>query len=196
VLVALGRTHLYEGHGLAPVVRLVRAAGACGARTALLTNANGSLRRDWSLGQAVLVADHLNLTGTSPLEGATFVDLTDAWSPRLRDLARSLDPSLEEGVYAWLRGPHYETWAEAEWLRRVGADMLGMSTVPEAIAAREWGMEVLGLSTVTALEGPGTSPDTTTPSGIDPSDVVAIAERTAARLGPLLVELVRKGARA
>ena len=191
VLVALGRTHLYEGPGLAPVVRLVRAAGECGAGTALLTNANGSLRRDWSLGQAVLVADHLNLTGTSPLEGATFVDLTDAWSPRLRELARGLDPSLDEGVYAWLRGPHYETWAEAEWLRRVGADMLGMSTVPEAIAAREWGMEVLGLSTVTAIQGPGTATE-----GIDPSEVVAVAERTAARLGPLLVELVRKGVRA
>jgi purine-nucleoside phosphorylase len=195
-LVLLGRTHLYEGHGLRPVVAAVRAAAAAGARLALLTNANGSLRDDWDVGRAVLVSDHLNQTGTSPLEGATFVDLTDAWSPRLRALARTLDPGLDEGVYAWLRGPHYETWAEAEWLRRVGADMLGMSTVPEAIAAREWGMEVLGLSTVTAIEGPGDSGATGgTASGIDPSEVVAVAERTAARLGPLLVDLVRKGAR-
>jgi purine-nucleoside phosphorylase len=185
-LVLLGRTHLYEEHGLRPVVHSVRTAAAAGARTVVLTNANGSLRADWEVGQAVLVGDHLNLTGTSPVEGAVFVDLTDAWSERLRTLARQIDPSLDEGVYAWLRGPHYETWAEAEWLRRVGADMLGMSTVPEAITARECGLEVVGLSTVTAIEG--------TVSGIDPTEVVAVAERTAARLGPVLVELVRRSA--
>ena len=185
-LVLLGRTHLYEGHGLRPVVHGIRTAHAAGVRLAVLTNANGSLRGDWELGRPVLVSDHLNVTGTSPLEGPRFVDLTDAWSPRLRALARELDPSLAEGVYAWLRGPHYETWAEAEWLRRVGADLLGMSTVPEAIAAREWRMELVGISTVTAIEG--------TPSGIDPGEVVAIAERTASRCGPLLTELVTKGA--
>ena len=152
-LACLGRTHLYEGHGLVPVVHGVRTAYRAGVRTVVLTNANGSLRDDWELGRPVLVADHLNVTGTSPLEGARFVDLTDAWSPRLRAVARAFDPSLAEGVYAWLRGPHYETWAEAAWLRRVGADMLGMSTVPEAIAAREWKMEVVGISTVTAVEG-------------------------------------------
>lgn len=185
-LVLLGRTHLYEGHGLRPVVHGIRTAHAAGVRLAVLTNANGSLRGDWELGRPVLVSDHLNVTGTSPLEGPRFVDLTDAWSPRLRALARELDPSLAEGVYAWLRGPQYETWAEAEWLRRVGADLLGMSTVPEAIAAREWRMELVGISTVTAIEG--------TPSGIDPDEVVAIAERTASRCGPLLAELVTKGA--
>ncbi len=184
-LVLLGRTHLYEGHGLDPVVHGIRTAAAAGARIAVLTNANGSLRDDWSLGQPVLVADHLNLTGTSPLQGPRFVDLTDAWSARLRALARELDPALAEGVYAWLRGPHYETLAEATWLRRVGADLVGMSTVPEAIAARECRMEVVGLSTVTAIEG--------TPSGIDPAEVVAIAERTAAARGPLLAELVERG---
>jgi purine-nucleoside phosphorylase len=185
-LVLLGRTHLYEGHGLRPVVHGVRTAHAAGVRVAVLTNANGSLRDDWELGQPVLVSDHLNVTGTSPLDGARFVDLTDAWATRLRALARELDPSLGEGVYAWLRGPHYETWAEAAWLRAVGADMLGMSTVPEAIAARELGIEVLGLSTVTAIEGVA--------SGIDPSEVVVIAERTASRYGPLLAELVTRGA--
>ncbi|MGZ4426884.1 MAG: purine-nucleoside phosphorylase [Nocardioidaceae bacterium] len=188
-LVYVGRSHLYEGHGLRPVVHPVRTAAAAGVRLALLTNANGALRGDWPLGTPVLVADHLNLTAASPLEGPRFVDLTDAWSPRLRGLARRLDPALPEGVYAWLRGPHYETWAEAEWVRRVGADMLGMSTVPEALAARELGVELLGISTVTAVEGPG-NPD----SGIDPSAVVAVAEQTAERLGPLLAELVRKGA--
>ena len=114
-----------------------------------------------------------------------FVDLTDCWSPRLRALARELDPSLAEAVYAWLRGPHYETCAEAEWVRRIGADVLGMSTVPEAIAARECGIEVLGLSTVTAVEGDD--------AGIDPSEVVVVAEAAAARIGPLLADLVRRG---
>jgi purine-nucleoside phosphorylase len=185
-LVYLGRTHLYEGHGLEPVVHGIRTAAAAGVRTAVLTNANGSLRADWELGRPVLVADHLTMTATSPLAGPRFTDLTDAWSPRLRDLARRLDPSLAEGVYAWLRGPHYETWAEAEWLRRLGADVLGMSTVPEAVAAREAGIEVVGLSTVTAVEGVA--------SGIDPAEVVAVAERTAAAYGPLLGRLVAEGA--
>jgi purine-nucleoside phosphorylase len=184
-LVLSGRTHLYEGHGLRPVVHGIRAAAAAGATLALLTNANGSLRGDLAVGRVVLVRDHLNLTGTSPVEGAHFVDLTDCWSRRLRALARELDPSLVEATYAWLPGPHYETLAEAEWVRRVGGDVLGMSTVPEAVAGRESGLEVLGLSTVTAVEGQD--------SGIDPGEVVAVAERTAARMGPLLADLVRKG---
>lgn len=184
-LVLSGRTHLYEGHGLRPVVHGIRTAAAAGCTLAVLTNANGSLRGDLAIGQAVLVRDHLNLTGTSPIEGATFVDLTDCWSRRLRALARELDPELVEATYAWLPGPHYETLAEAEWVRRIGGDVLGMSTVPEAIAGRECGLEVLGLSTVTAVEGQD--------SGIDPSEVVAVAERTAGRMGPLLADLVRKG---
>jgi purine-nucleoside phosphorylase len=185
-LVLFGRTHLYEGLGLAPVVHGVRTAAAAGCRTALLTNANGSLRDDWEVGRAVLLRDHLNLTATSPIVGARFVDLTDCWSPRLRALARELDPTLAEAAYAWLPGPHYETLAEAEWVRRIGADVLGMSTVPEAIAARECGLEVLGLSTVTAIEGDD--------AGIDPGDVVAVAETTARRTGPLLADLLTKGA--
>ena len=186
-LVLAGRTHLYEGHGLDPVVHGVRTAAAAGCRLAVLTNANGSLRPDWDVGRVVLVRDHLNLTGTSPLSGARFVDLTDCWSARLRAVARDLEPSLPEGVYAWLPGPHFETWAEAEWVRRIGADVLGMSTVPEAIAARECGVEVVGLSTVTAVEGSET--------GIDPGEVVAVAEQSAARAGPLLAALVRRGTR-
>jgi len=185
-LVLSGRTHLYEGHGLRPVVHGVRAAAASGCTLAVLTNANGALRPDLTVGQAVLLRDHLNLTATSPVEGARFVDLTDCWSARLRALARDLDPSLVEAVYAWLPGPHYETWAEAEWVRRAGGDVLGMSTVPEAIAAREWGLEVLGVSTVTAVEGDD--------AGIDPSEVVAVAEATATRTGQLLADLVRRGA--
>ena len=184
-LVLLGRTHLYEGHGLDPVVHGVRTAAAAGCRIALLTNANGSLRPDWEIGRPILVRDHLNLTSASPLVGPSFVDLTDCWSARLRAIAVDLDPTLAEGVYAWLRGPHYETLAEAAFVRRIGGDMLGMSTVPEAIAARECGIEVVGLSTVTAIEGDD--------AGIDPSEVVSVAEATAARMGPLLAGLVRRG---
>ncbi len=184
VLLYLGRTHLYEGHGPAAVAHPVRTAAAAGARLAVLTNANGSLRDDVELGQPVLVRDHLNLAFGSPLEGPRFVDLTDAWSSRLRAVARRLDPDLREGVYALLGGPHYETWAEAGWLRRIGADLVGMSTVYEAIAAREWGVELVGLSTVTAIEG--------TDSGIDPDEVVRIAERSATRVAPMVVRLVEE----
>jgi purine-nucleoside phosphorylase len=185
VLLYLGRSHLYEGHGPSTVVHPVRVAAAAGVRLAVLTNANGSLRDDLGLGDAVLVRDHLNLAFGSPLEGPRFVDLTEAWSPRLRALAREERPGLPEGVYALLRGPHYETWAEASWLRRIGADLVGMSTVYEAIALREWDVELAGLSTVTAVEG--------TESGIDPDEVVAVAERTAGTLGPLLTRLVQRG---
>jgi purine-nucleoside phosphorylase len=184
-LVLFGRTHLYEGLGLGPVVHGIRTAAAAGCTTAVLTNANGSLRDDWEPGRVVLVRDHLNLTTTSPLAGPRFVDLTDCWSRRLRAYAQQLDPTLPEAVYAWLPGPHYETLAEAEWVRRSGADVLGMSTVPEAIVARECGIEVVGLSTVTAVEG--------SDDGIDPSEVVAVAEAAAARTGPLLADLVRRG---
>lgn len=187
VLLYLGRTHLYEGHGPAAVAHPIRTAAAAGVRLAVLTNANGSLRDDVELGRPVLIRDHLNLVMGSPLEGPRFVDLTDAWSRRLRAIARRLDPDLREGVYALLGGPHYETWAEAGWLRRIGADLVGMSTVYEAIAAREWDVELLGLSTVTAVEGAD--------AGIDPDDVVRIAERSAARVGPLLARLVEEGLR-
>jgi purine-nucleoside phosphorylase len=184
-LVLFGRTHLYEGLGLGAVVHAVRTAAAAGCTTAVLTNANGSLRPDWELGRVVLLRDHLNLTATSPLAGPHFVDLTDCWSRRLRGLARDLDPSLAEAVYAWLPGPHYETYAEAEWVRRSGADVLGMSTVPEAIVARACGLEVVGLSTVTAVEGDD--------AGIDPGEVVVVAEKAAERTGPLLADLLRRG---
>jgi purine-nucleoside phosphorylase len=185
VLLYLGRTHLYEGHGPAAVAHPIRTAAASGCRVAVLTNANGSLRDDLDLGRPVLIRDHINLAFGSPLEGPRFVDLTDAWSARLRRIACELDPDLGEGVYALLGGPQYETSAEAAWLRRIGADLVGMSTVYEAIAAREWDVELVGLSTVTAIEG--------TESGIDPEEVVAIAERTAVRTGPMLVRLVDRG---
>src|SRR4051794_7198503 len=145
VLLFLGRTHLYEGLGVDPVVHGIRTAAAAGVRTVVLTNAAGGLRPEHQrVGDPVLISDHLNLTGANPLTGATFLDLTEAYSARLRRLAHEIDPTLAEGVYAAFRGPTYETPAEIRMLRTMGADMIGMSTVLETIAAREAGAEVLG----------------------------------------------------
>jgi purine-nucleoside phosphorylase len=178
VLAYLGRTHLYEGHGPGPVAHPLRVAAAAGARVAVLTNASGGLREDWSPGTGAVIADHLNLTSVSPLDGPDFVDLTDAWSPRLRAAARASDPTLVEGVYAQLRGPSVQTVAETAMLRTLGADLVGMSTVVEAIAARAAGLELLGLSAVTTREGTG--------EVLDPDDVVAVAQATARRVSRVL----------
>ena len=182
VLTFLGRTHLYEGHGPLPVAHPVRTAAAAGCRIAVLTNANGSLRPQWGPGTGVLISDHLNLSGASPLSGPRFVDLTRAWSPALRRLARDVDPALVEGVYAMLPGPHYETLAEALMLRTLGADVIGMSTVIEAIAAREAGLELLGLSVVTAVEA--------SDQPLDPDEVVAVAASAASRLGTVIAAVL------
>ncbi|WP_295011684.1 purine-nucleoside phosphorylase [uncultured Microbacterium sp.] len=151
VLVIGARTHYYEGHGVRRVVHSVRTAAATGASTMVLTNGAGGVRETWTPGQPVLISDHINLTADSPLEGATFIDLTDLYSARLRDLARTIDPSLDEGVYTQFRGPHYETPAEVQMAKRIGGDIVGMSTALEAIAAREAGMEILGFSLITNL---------------------------------------------
>ena len=151
VLVILGRTHMYEGHGIVKVAHGVRTAVAAGCRTVMLTNAAGGIREGMQVGQPVLISDHINMTSLSPLVGANFVDLTDLYSPRLRELARGIDSSLEEGVYAGLPGPHFETPAEIRMLRTLGVDLVGMSTVLEAITARSLGSEVFGLSLVTNL---------------------------------------------
>ncbi|KAA9085063.1 purine-nucleoside phosphorylase [Microbacterium radiodurans] len=151
VLVIGARTHYYEGHGTRRVVHSVRTAAATGATTMVLTNGAGGIKPEWSPGQPVLISDHINLTADSPLEGATFVDLTDLYSARLRDIARSIDPTLDEGVYTQFRGPHYETPAEVRMARTLGGDIVGMSTALEAIAARQAGMEILGFSLITNL---------------------------------------------
>jgi purine-nucleoside phosphorylase len=187
VLAYLGRTHLYEGHGAGPVAHPVRVAAASGARVAVLTNASGGLRADWPPGTGALVADHLNWTGVSPLVGPRFVDLTDVWSPRLRAFARGADRTLVEAVYAQMTGPSIQTLAETRMLRTVGADLVGMSTVVEAIAARAEGLELLGLSAVTTLEGSGEE--------LDADDVVRIAEGTAARLATLLPDVLHYAVR-
>lgn len=151
VLVIGARTHYYEGHGVRRVVHSVRTAAATGAKTMILTNGAGGVRETWTPGQPVLISDHINLTADSPLEGATFVDLTDLYSTRLRDLARTIDPTLDEGVYVQFRGPHYETPAEVQMAKIIGGHIVGMSTALEAIAARQAGMEVLGFSLITNL---------------------------------------------
>jgi len=147
----LPRTHFYEGHGPRAVAHGVRTAAAAGCRTIVLTNGCGGLDPAIPAGSPVLISDHLNLTGASPLEGATFVDMTDLYSARLRGLARTIDPDLPEGVYAQFRGPQYETPAEVRMAGVLGADLVGMSTALEAVAARHVGMEVLGFSLVTNL---------------------------------------------
>ena len=150
-LVLGARTHYYEGKGVRAVVHGVRTAAAAGAKVMVLTNGCGGLNPDWKPGTPVLISDHINLTAASPLEGATFVDLTDLYSSRLRGLARTVDPTLDEGVYAQFTGPHYETPAEVRYAKTIGADLVGMSTALEAIAARHAGMEVFGISLVTNL---------------------------------------------
>ena len=192
VLVYLGRTHLYEGHPVDAVVHGVRTAAAAGCRVIVLTNAAGGINESYQVGQPVLLSDHLNLTGRSPLTGpeppagygSRFVDLTDLYSPRLRALARLADPSLAEGVYAALHGPHYESPAEIRMLKAVGADMVGMSTALEAIAARHLGVDVLGISLITNPAA-GLSP-----SGLDHAEVIAAGQRSAARVGALLAEVL------
>jgi purine-nucleoside phosphorylase len=150
-LVIGARTHYYEGYGVRRVVHSVRTAAAAGAKIMILTNGAGGIRETWTPGTPVLISDHINLTANSPLEGATFVDLTDLYSARLRAIARTVDPSLDEGVYTQFRGPHYETPAEVQMAKAIGGHIVGMSTALEAIAARQSGMEILGLSLITNL---------------------------------------------
>lgn len=186
VLVFLGRTHLYEGHGVGSVVHGVRTAVAAGCRTVVLTNGCGGLREDFAPGQPVLISDHLNLTSVSPLQGAIFVDLTDLYSLRLRTIAREVEPTLPEGVYAQLPGPHYETPAEIRMLRTMGADLVGMSTALEAIAARAAGVEVLGISLVTNLAA-GMSGEP-----LNHEEVLTTGRESAQRMGALLAQLVSR----
>ncbi|AFM16025.1 purine nucleotide phosphorylase [Mycolicibacterium chubuense NBB4] len=186
VLVLLGRIHAYEGHELRHVVHPVRAACAAGVHTVVLTNAAGGLRTDFTVGQPVLISDHLNLTARSPLVGAQFVDLVDAYSPRLRHLAHEIDPALAEGVYAGLPGPHYETPAEIRMLRTLGADLVGMSTVHETIAARQAGADVLAVSLVTNLAAGMTG------RPLSHDEVLEAGRQSATRMGSLLSAVIER----
>ena len=191
VLLYLGRIHLYEGYHPHAVVHGVRSAIAAGCRTVVLTNAAGAINAGYAVGQPVLISDHINLTGRSPLAGplpeqvpSRFTDLTETYSARLRDLARQLDPTLAEGVYAAVPGPHFETPAEIRMLRAAGADLVGMSTALEAIAARHLGVEVLGIS-IASNPAAGLSPEP-----INHQDVLAATQGSAARVGDLLAALL------
>lgn len=185
-LVLMGRQHLYEGYSPAEVVHPVRTAVAAGAETVILTNAAGGIRPGLRVGEAVLVRDHINLTGATALTGPTFVDLVDAWDPELRHLARRIDPDLTDGVYAGLTGPQYETPAEIRMLATIGADLVGMSTVLEAIAARALGARLLGISLVTNLAAGVTG------APLAHAEVLAEGQAAAPRLGKLLRGLLEQ----
>ena len=184
LLIFLGRTHFYEGRGVASVVHGVRTAAAAGVKTIVLTNGCGGLNPAWVPGTPVLIKDHINLTATSPIEGANFVDLTDLYSPRIRAMFKEVDPTLDEGVYVQFPGPHYETPAEINMVRAIGGDLVGMSTVLEAIAAREAGMEVLGLSLVTNLAA-GISGEP-----LNHAEVLEAGKAAASRMGALLADVL------
>jgi purine-nucleoside phosphorylase len=183
VLAFLGRTHFYEGRGVEAVVHGVRVAAAAGCRTVVLTNACGGLRPGLAVGDPVLIRDHLNLTWRTPLLGPRFIDLTDAYSVRLRSLVQEIDPSITEGVYAMFPGPQYETPAEVRMAGILGADLVGMSTVLETIAARAEGCEVLGLSLVTNLAAGLGDP-------LDHEEVLAAGKAAATRMGTLLAQVI------
>ena len=192
MLAFLGRLHLYEGYSAVEVAHPVRTAVAAGCRTIVITNAAGALRPGLLPGDLVLIADHLNLTGVSPLVShptrgglpSPFVDLVDAWSPRLRALAKDVAGPLPEGVYAQVPGPHFETPAEIRMLRTMGADLVGMSSALEAIAARQLGADVLGLSVVTNLAA-GLADD-----GVSPASIIGQGERRAAEVGAIIRKVV------
>jgi len=185
-LVLGARTHLYQDQGVRRVVHGVRTAARAGASAIVLTNGCGSLDVLRGPGTPVLISDHLNLTGVSPLEGATFVDLTGLYSPRLRGIAHRVDPELSEGVYAQFRGPQYETPAEVRMAGRLGADLVGMSTALEAIAARHAGLEVLGISLVTNLAaGISARP-------LSHQEVIEAGQTAGPRISGLLAQIVRR----
>ncbi|MGH3317883.1 MAG: purine-nucleoside phosphorylase [Nocardioidaceae bacterium] len=186
LLIFLGRTHFYEGLGVASVVHGMRTAGAAGVGTVVLTNGCGGLDTSWTPGTPVLIRDHINLTGTSPVVGPNFVDLTDLYSSRLRALCQEVDPALDEGVYVQFPGPHYETPAEIAMVRAIGGDLVGMSTTLEAIAARQIGLEILGLSLVTNLAA-GISGQP-----LDHEEVLRAGRDAASRMGALLASIVPK----
>ena len=193
VLVQRGRIHLYEGHSARDVVRTVEVAAELGATTFVVTNAAGGLD-DQTLtpGDLLVIDDHLNLTGTTPLTGVLrdggplFLDMAAAYDPGLRaaadEVAAELGQTLQHGVYAGLTGPTYETPAEVRMLRTLGADVVGMSTVNEVIAARAAGMRVLGFSSVTNVHGEGVA--------TSHEEVLEVGADAATRLAAILLALV------
>ena len=186
VVVFMGRVHVHEGYSPAEAVHAVRTGLAAGAATAVLTGSAGSLRADFAPGQPVVVRDHINMTSRSPLTGPSFVDLSEAYSPRLRRLVHEVDPSLAEGVYASTVGPQLQTPSELQVLVRSGADVVGRSLALETIAAVEMGAEVLGLSIVSNdAVGPVLEP-------FGAERALEVVTRRARRLGELLNQLLSR----
>ena len=192
IALVAGRVHLYEGNSADQVVHPIRTVIAAGATKVVLTNAAGGIDPSWGPGTIVVIRDHINLTATSPLEGAAppkgygsrFVDLTDLYSTRLRAAVHAAIPDLPEGVYAGFRGPHYETPAEIVMARTMGASLAGMSTVLEAIAARHLDAEVLGLSLVSNFAAGVTA------GHLNHLEVLEAGQSAAASLGALLTRVV------
>ncbi len=192
VALVSGRVHLYEGNTANEVCHSVRTLIAAGASKVVLTNACGGIDPTKGPGTVVVIKDHINLTGTSPMEGPSppegfgsrFVDLTDLYAKRLREVVRATSPELSEGVYAGFRGPHYETPAEITMAVTMGASLVGMSTVLEAIAARHLEAEVLGLSLVSNFAA-GVSP-----GPLNHLEVLEAGQHAAGSLGTLLARLI------
>ena len=187
VLAYAGRVHAYQGFAARDITRNISIAADCGAKAVLITNAAGALNHQLRPGDLMVIADHINLSGVNPLVGSglsnPFVNMTDAYSPRLRASAREIDEDLIEGVYAGLLGPTYETAAEARFLRTIGADAVGMSTVLETITARARNLEVFGVSLITnVVAAPGVSHD----------EVTNVAKAAAPRLAALLDAMVAR----
>ncbi|MFH1980458.1 MAG: purine-nucleoside phosphorylase [Pseudomonadota bacterium] len=196
--VCRGRCHLYEGYPPEAVAFPVRVLQALGVKRLILTNAAGGLNPDFSAGDLMIITDHINLTGKNPLTGAN----EDSWGPRFPDMSRAYAPEwiaraaagaanaglrVQRGVYAGLTGPSLETPAETRYLRRIGADAVGFSTVMETLAAVHAGMQVLGLSLITNIH----NPDRPAPTTLE--DVLAVADRSAAPLGALIAGLMASG---
>ena len=192
-----GRAHYYEGHDMRRVTFAVRALGALGVPTLILTNAAGGINLTFEPGTLMVMDDHINLMGTNPLVGANddrfgprFPDMSEVYSRRLRDLAddvaRQQRSALEHGIYAALHGPSYETPAEIRYLRTIGADAVGMSTAPEAIVARHMGMEVLGISCITNMAAG------VLPQPLVHDEVMETARRVRARFSALLEGIVER----
>jgi purine-nucleoside phosphorylase len=189
IIFAQGRVHLYEGHSARNVTSIVRVLAEAGIKQLIVTNAAGALNPKFKPGEWMMITDHINLTGTSPLIGsAEFLDMTDAYSPRLREKFRSasknLKMALHEGVYAGCVGPQYETPAEVHLLQKLGADAVGMSTVLEVIQARALGLEVAGFSCLTNLAA-GLSKEK-----LSHQEVLEVGKRAAAKFAQLLNALV------
>lgn len=197
VLALAGRAHFYEGHSMATVTFATRVLGILGIRNLILTNAAGGINLAFKPGSLMLIDDHINLMGTNPLAGANderfgprFPDMSEVYSVRLRALAteagEGLDVPLVRGVYVALHGPSYETPAEIRYLRTIGADAVGMSTVPEALVARHMGMEVLGISCITnAAAG-------VLPKPLVHDEVMEVARRVRASFGALLQGVIER----